>query len=160
MRSRWMRGTILIVAAVALVGCASSQKTFVYEPDDIDPDYWVAKVDRFVVIVDGSLTMTDRYQKEPKLDIERDLLYSMAQTIPDLDYEAGLRAFGGGKCLPQGKTALLTNIEDYSTGVFDAGAGRLTCANGKSPLYAALDAAGGDLSGESGKLAAIVVTDG
>jgi OOP family OmpA-OmpF porin len=160
MKSRLMRGAMLVVAAAALIGCASSQKSFVYEPDEIDPDYWVSKVDRFVVIADGSLTMTDRYQKEPKLEIERDLLYSMAKTIPGLDYEAGLRAFGGGKCLPQGKTALLTNVETYSTGGFDAGTGQLTCANGKSPLYAALDAAGGDFAGESGKLAAIVISDG
>ena len=160
MKSRMLRSAMLVIAAAALVGCASSQKTFVYEPDDLDPDYWVPKVDRFVVIVDGSLTMDDRYQKERKLEIERDLLYSMAQTIPDLDYEAGLRAFGGGKCLPEGKTALLTSMETYTTGDFDAGAGQLTCANGRSPLYAALDAAGGDFSGESGKLAAIVITDG
>jgi OOP family OmpA-OmpF porin len=160
MKSKTMRGAMLIVAAAALVGCASSQQTFVYEPDDLDPAYWVEKVDRFVVIVDSSMTMDHRYQKEQKLQIERDMLYSMAQTIPDLDYEAGLRSFGGGKCLPKGKTALLSDVETYSTGDFDAGAGQLGCANGRSPLYAALDAAGSDFAGESGKLAAIVISDG
>jgi len=151
---------MVVVAAAALIGCASSQKRFVYEPADIDPDYWVAKVDRFVVIADASLTMDERYQKERKLEIERDMLYSMAQTIPDVDYEAGLRAFGGGKCLPQGKTALLTDIAAYSEGDFDAATGQLICANGKSPLYAALDGAGSDFAGETGRLAAIVISDG
>ena len=59
----------------------------------------------------------------------------------------------------QSRAVLQEGLEAYSTGDFDAGAGQLGCANGRSPLYAALDAANGDFAGESGKLAAIVISE-
>jgi OOP family OmpA-OmpF porin len=160
MKSKWLRGAMVLVALTIVGGCASSKRSFVYEPHEFDPDYWVAKVDRFVVIVDASLTMSERYRKEPKIDIERDLLYSMAQSIPDLEYEAGLRSFGGGKCLPKGKTTLVKKVEEFSTGGFAATADDFSCPSGYSPLNLAIDAAAGDLMGGPGRTAVIAISDG
>jgi OOP family OmpA-OmpF porin len=150
---------MVFVAVVIVVGCASSKRQFVYEPHEFDSDYWVAKVDRFVVIVDSSLTMSDRYRKEAKIDIERDLVYSMAQTIPELEYDAALRSFGGGKCVG-GKTTLLEKIDTYSTGEFGAAADEFSCPSGDSPLNLALDAAALDVAGPSGRAAVIAISDG
>ncbi len=161
MKSRWIERVAVLAMVVFAVGCASSQQTFTYEPADIDPDYWLPKVDRFVVVVDGSGSMKHKYQREKKLEIERDLVLAMADSIPDLEYEAGLRAFGHGKCVPTGKTVLLEEVEAYLKGDFEAAGEKIQCAAGSSPMYAALDGVSGDLAGAAGgKVAAIVISDG
>ena len=56
---------VLIFAMVMLTqACASSQPTLSFEPGAIDTDKYVRKVDQFVVIADGSLSMTDRWQRQ------------------------------------------------------------------------------------------------
>lgn len=150
----------VVVLALAAVGCASSQQTFVYEPSDIDPDYWLPRVDRFVVVVDGSGSMRDRYQGEKKLEIERDLVLSMVETIPELSYDAALRVFGRNSCTPTGRTGLLEGVDTFLTGDFETAGGKIRCTGGSSPMHAALDGASGDLSGATGDLALIVISDG
>ena len=148
----------LLVLGVA--GCAStaSQK-LAFQPANMDASYWVPKVDRFVLVMDDSLSMSDSYKREPKVAIERDLASSLSQSIPELSYTAGVRSFGQGGCLPKGKTSLITGMARYSKTDFAQAIAKVTCPNGGSPLNKALDAVGEDLAGAK-KSAVIVITDG
>jgi len=153
--------TVLIFAMVILTqACASSKSTLSFEPGTIDTDKYVRKVDQFVVIADGSLSMTDRWQGQRKLGISEDFLISLVQTTPDLGYDGGLRTFGRGLCKSQGKTVSIIEIGEYLSSSFGDGIARYNCANGTSPLNLALDAAGADLFKRDARTAIVIVSDG
>ena len=153
--------TVLIFAMVILTqACASSQPTLSFEPGTIDTDKYVRKVDQFVVIADGSLSMADRWRRQQKIGISEDFLISLAQTTPDLGYAGGLRTFGRGLCKSQGKTVSIIEIGEYLSSSFSDGIARFDCANGTSPLNLALDAAGADLFKRDARTAIIIVSDG
>ena len=156
-----MMSALMIVAAVALLqGCASSNQSMTFEPGALDAEKFVPKVDQFVIIADGSLSMADRSNGERKLTIEEDLLSSLNQTIPSLSYEGGLRSFGRGLCKSKGKTVSIVEVADYLSSAFGDGVARVACANGNSPLDLALDAAGADLSNKTLPSAIVIVSDG
>ena len=156
-----MMSALMIVAAVALLqGCASSHQSMTFEPGSLDAEKFVPKVDQFVVITDGSLSMADRSNGERKLTIAEDLLSSLNQTIPSLSYEGGLRSFGRGLCKSKGKSVSIVEVADYLSSAFGDGVARVQCANGNSPLNLALDAAGTDLSNKKLPTAIVIVSDG
>jgi OOP family OmpA-OmpF porin len=145
---------------VALVACASTTPKFFFEAHEFDPDYWVPKVDRFVLIMDDSQSMSDKYRREIKLDMALALARSLNASIPELDYDAGLRSFGQGRCLPREPSTMLTGIERYATQGFADALDTIDCAGGYSPLHIALDAGLDDLAGADGQTAVIIVSDG
>ncbi len=156
-----MMSALMIVAAVALLqGCASSNQSMTFEPGSLDAEKFVPKVDQFVVIADGSLSMADRSNGERKLTIAEDLLSSLNQTIPSLGYEGGLRAFGRGLCKSKGKTVSIVEVADYLSSAYGDGVARYQCANGNSPLDLALTAAGTDLGDKKLPTAIVIVSDG
>ena len=158
------RGTSYIVLIFAMVmltqACASSRSKLSFEPGAIDTDAYVRKVDQFVVITDGSLSMTDRWQGQRKLGVAEDFLMSLNQTVPDLGYDGGLRTFGRGLCKSEGKTVSIIEVGEYLTSSFGDGVARFNCANGTSPLNLALDAAGADLFNRDSRTAIVIVSDG
>ena len=131
---------MIFVVAVLAQACASSHQTMTFEPGSIDTGKYVRKVDQFVIIADGSLSMADRSHGERKLGISENLLVSLNQTIPSLQYEAGLRTFGRGLCKSKGKTVSIIEFGNYIGSTFGDGVARYQCANGSSPLDLALDA--------------------
>ena len=152
-------GVVLVAVAAVLLaqGCAHHAMNF--DSGSIDPDYYVEKVDQFMIIADGSMTMADRSHRTQKMQIQTALLASMNRTVPDLAYEGGLRAFGKGACAPAGKTTLIRQVSDYGTTQYSGALDSFGCIGGTSPLNKAIDAAGGDL--DMGKRTAVVViTDG
>ena len=68
----------VLIFAVAMLtqACASSHHDLSFEPGSIDTDKFVRKVDQFVVIADGSLSMADRSHGQRKLGISEDFLAS------------------------------------------------------------------------------------
>ncbi len=158
---RGMSYIVLIFAMVMLTqACASSRSKLSFEPGAIDTDTYVRKVDQFVVIADGSLSMTDRWQGQRKLGVSEDFLISLNQTVPDLGYDGGLRTFGRGLCKSEGKTVSIIEVGEYLTSSFGDGVARFNCANGTSPLNLALDAAGADLYKRDSRTAIVIVSDG
>ncbi len=158
------RFTLSVVLLSALVilsqACASSHSELTFEPGAIDTGVYVRKVDQFVVIADGSLSMTDRTRGQRKLGISEDFLASLNQTIPDLGYDGGLRTFGRGLCKSQGKTVSIIEVGRYLGSSYGDGIARFSCANGTSPLNLALDATAGDLMNRSARTAIVIVSDG
>jgi OOP family OmpA-OmpF porin len=151
---------ILAVMAVALVACASAKPRFFFEAHEFDPDFWVPKVDRFVVVMDNSLSMYDKFQREVKLDLANNLAKSMNASIPELEYDAGIRTFGQGRCLPRDQTSMIYGVDRYSTADFLATIDTLQCAGGYSPLRLAFEANLEDLAGADGARAVIIFSDG
>jgi len=160
-----MRKTALYVVPVLAVvvlaqACATSNGGLSFEPGSIDAGRYVRKVDQFVVVADGSLSMADRTRGQRKLGISEDFLLSLNQTIPALAYEGGLRTFGRGLCKSQGKTVAIIESGAYLGSTYGDGIARYACANGTSPLNLALDAAGNDLSDHGVQSAIVIVSDG
>jgi OOP family OmpA-OmpF porin len=151
---------VALVAVVALVltqGCA--HQSMVFEPGAIDTDHYVKKVDQFIIIADGSTSMAYRAHSQQKLEIEKSMLASLNSTVPEFDWDGGLRVFGRGSCAASGKTVLIRDVVAYGTGEFGAAIDAIGCIGGRSPLGKAIAASGGDLTmGEP--TAVIVVSDG
>ncbi len=154
------RTTGLALAAVAALvltqACAHHPMNF--EPGEIDADYYVKKVDQFIVIADESMSMGDRSHHTQKIQIEEAFLTSLNETIPELDYAGGFRTFGKN-CQAKGKTVLVRDVSPYGTDEFESALDRFGCVGGLSPLGKAIAASGGDLT--MGKpTAVIIITDG
>jgi OOP family OmpA-OmpF porin len=161
MMKRVVLSVALVLGTMVLAqACASSSHNLTFEPGSINTERYVRKVDQFVVIADGSLSMNDRSRGQRKLGISEGFLVSLNQTIPDLDYTGGLRTFGRGLCQSEGKTVSIVDVTDYLASPFGDGITRYECPNGPSPLNLALDAAGGDLANTTAPTAIIVVSDG
>ncbi len=151
---------VIFAAAVLAQACASSKQTLTFEPGSIDTGKYVRKVDQFVIIADGSLSMADRSHGQRKLGISENLMASLNQTIPSLQYEAGLRTFGRGLCKSKGKTVSIIEFGNYIGSTFGDGVARYQCANGSSPLDLALDATGADMGNHGVPSAVVIVSDG
>ena len=153
---------VSIIAALALSqACASSLRQAVtFDPGSIDAERYVRKVDQFVVIADGSLSMTDPWHNQPKLGVSEGFLVSLNQTIPELGFEGALRTFGRGLCSDKGKTLEIVPLADYQRVAFGDGIAAYGCANGTSPLNLALDAVPSDLPDHTVPTAIIIVSDG
>ena len=147
---------VAIAALVLTQACAHHPMNF--EPGEIDSEYYVKKVDQFIVIADESMSMSDRSHRTQKIQIEEAFLASLNETIPELDYTGGFRTFGKS-CEGKGKTVLLRDVSEYGTNEFESVLDKFGCVGGLSPLGKAIAASGGDLA--MGKpTAVIVITDG
>ena len=152
---------VLIFAVVVLTqACASSHQAVTFDPGSIDADLYVRKVDQFVVIADGSLSMADRWHKQRKLGISEGLLVSLNQSIPELGFEGALRTFGRGLCSEKGKTLEIVPPEVYRTAAFGDGIANFQCAGGVSPLNLALDSSAIDFPDHARPTAIVIVSDG
>ena len=152
-------GVALFAAAAVLLTQGCAHQTMSFDPGAIDPAVYVEKVDQWMIIADGSMTMADRAHHQQKMGIQQSLLASMNETIPDLAYQGGFRTFGKGSCQGAGKTTLIREVADYDTAGFNGALDVFGCIGGTSPLNRAIEAAGGDLAmGE--RTAVVVITDG
>ena len=151
-------GLALVAMAALVLTQACAHHSMNFEPGEIDSEYYVKKVDQFIVIADESMSMADRSHRTQKVQIEESFLTSLNETIPELDYAGGFRTFGRN-CQAKGRTVLVRDVADYGTAEFENALDAFGCIGGTSPLGKAIAASGGDLS--MGKATAvIVVTDG
>ena len=61
------------------------------------------------------------YNGRPKIDLAKDIVAHMNQTIPPLDYRAGLVAFGSGSCLDDKDAKVLYGLTSYRRAELAAG---------------------------------------
>ncbi len=151
-------GLALVAVAALVLTQACAHHPMNFEPGEIDAEYYVKKVDQFIVIADESMSMSDRSHRTQKVQIEEAFLASLNETIPELDYVGGFRSFGKS-CQGKGKTVLIRDVSAYGTNEFESALENFGCVGGLSPLGKAIAASGGDLS--MGKpTAVIIITDG
>lgn len=148
----------LAVVAVA-AGCSMAPPQLQFDPGSIDAQRVVAKVDAVAIVVDGSLSMADPSRRQRKLDIATGVAGAIAATPPKGMLDGAVYSFGQGSCLPEGKTSGLYGFASYDPALARDAVGRIQCANGYSPLDAALRAVDGD-TGRVDRLAIMIVSDG
>lgn len=153
-----------IFAAVLLAGCASQpvkspvQMNF-YAPDlrsYVASGKYMEKPEAFEVVLDVSYSMEDTLNDKRKLDIAKDILLAMNESIAGLKYDAGLRVFGQQFWNSRPASMLVYGIEPYSSESFSQAVRMLNVSCGKSPLTLAVRDAGKDMQ-DMGKTAAIIV---
>jgi OOP family OmpA-OmpF porin len=162
MKKHLMVTVSALVLAVALVGCQTKPvgpaKTF--QPTAIDSQAYIKKVDTFVVVLDASQTMGDAYNGRPKIDLAKDIVAHMNQTIPPLDYKAGVVAFGSGACLDNNDTKMLYGMASYRRADLASGLDSLKCVGGISPMSEGIKQSDTNLkAGTFGQTALIIVSD-
>jgi OOP family OmpA-OmpF porin len=153
------------IVSMFLASCAGQQvKTMapVFQPYVFPTDQYVPKVDNFVVILDTSSSMADKYNGQAKAAIAKDFLTAMNQTLPELKYNGALRTFGHFAYLPDRSTMLIYGVTSYSTAGFGTALNGVKEPGGDSslPLAKAIAAAGEDLKSAQGPIALIIVSDG
>jgi outer membrane protein OmpA-like peptidoglycan-associated protein len=164
-----IRAIILAAAVVSLVGCATTTKPSGsgFNAKTISTASYGKKADTFVIIQDASSSMDEQHThdtryvahrdaKQSKLDLSKEALSNMNQTIPQLDFNSGLTSFnGGGAKVHYGLT------EHTRTGLDGAIAG-IAGASGPSPMDAGINTANSKLlSGLGlGQIAMFIVSDG
>ena len=154
---------LAILSFGLLAGCASSPS---YTPNSfqteaIDATAYEPKVDSFVVLLDVSSSMLDRYQDHLKFHIANDFVANFNQTVPPMDYEAGLLTFGksSGCSLGDGTADLVYGLTSYQGDDFASGLNSVERAGGTTPMDKGINATTEALSAESDAVAVILVSD-
>lgn len=156
-----IRAIVLTASVISLVGCATPAPSGGgFSAKQISTASYGKKADTFVIIQDASSSMNEEHMGmgHSKLDFSRDLLSNMNQTIPQLDFKAGLSGFGDGYDNGQ----VLYGITNYSRDGLGGAIAGLTNAGGPTPMGEGIDTANNKLlTGLGlGKIAVFIVSDG
>ncbi|MBW1958946.1 MAG: OmpA family protein [Deltaproteobacteria bacterium] len=161
MTKYYFNGLFVLMISALLFSCATGQVQTtqpLFSPDSLEADQYKPKVDNFMVILDKSSSMSYTYNGQKRLTIAKDFLNAMNQTLPDMKLNGAFRTFGtSGFGEP---TALIYGPTEYSRKGFQGALDAAQRAIGRSPLGAAITAAGGDLKKSEGQIAVIIVSDG
>jgi len=157
---------LFVLAAILsfglLAGCASTPYTpALFQAEAIDTAAYEPKVDSFVVLLDVSSSMMDEYQGITKFHLAKDLVDNLNQTVPPMDYKAGLVTFGksSGCCLGDGTADVIYGLAPYQGADFAKVLNSLNRAGGTTPMDKGINATTEALSAESGAVAVILVSD-
>ena len=157
----YFKGLFLLMISTLLFSCAAPQVQTTqsrFSPYALEGDQYEPKVDNFMVILDKSSSMSWKYNEQKRLTIAKDFLNAMNQTLPEMKFNGAFRTFGtSGFGEP---TALIYGPTEYSRKGFQGALDAAQRAIGRSPLGAAITAAGGDLKKSEGQIAVIIVSDG
>jgi OOP family OmpA-OmpF porin len=165
MKKHFFKGLFVGMISVLLISCAGQQVQTtapVFTPYMFQANQYVPKVDNFVVILDTSSTMADKYHGQSKATIAKNFLMAMNQTLPELKYDGSLRTFGHFAHLPDRSTMLVYGVTPYSTLEFGSALNGVKGPGGDTslPLAKAIAAVGGDLKSAQGPIAIVIVSDG
>jgi len=165
MKKYYMITIFIVMISALLIGCAGQQVQMTapsFTPYTFQADQYVAKVNNFVVILDTSSTMADKYHGQAKATIAKNFLTAMNRTLPELKYDGALRTFGHYAYLPDRSTMLVYGVTPYSTSGFGSALDGVKGPGGDSslPLAKAITAAGEDLKSAQGSIAIVIVSDG
>jgi OOP family OmpA-OmpF porin len=179
MKKIHLKALLLVVLTLFLFSCAKKQVKEVEEAIDpagqFEPVPFVKKdlspmvtgcemgrkVDTLYVIMDASNSMNKSY-KGKNIPYTKELLSRMGQTIPaEIDPYIVFRTFGHNPEVSNLNTKVWTEPETvFMYDDFETAIGNITAAGGRSPLYAAIDAATADMQATGDYYALIVFTDG
>jgi len=165
MAKRYFKVLFILMIGTLLISCGGEKviKTAPsFEPYQFDASQYVPKVDNFVVILDTSSSMGDKYGQKEKAKIAKEFLTAMNQTLPELDYNGALVTFGHDAHLPDKSAMVVYGPTKYSTSGFESALNTTKGPSGSSslPLAKAINASGEDLKSTQGSTAVILVSDG
>jgi OOP family OmpA-OmpF porin len=165
MARNYLKILSILLMSTLLISCGAKkvQKAAPsFEPYKFNTNQYVSKVDNFVVILDTSSSMANKYNQKKKANIAKDFLSALNQTLPELKYNGALRIFGNNDYVPDTSTLLVYGPTKYSSAEFGAALNAVKEPSGNSslPLTKAISAAAGDLKSAQGSIAVIIVSDG
>ena len=165
MKKYYLTPLFIVMISTLLISCGGKKvmKTAPsFEPYKFDASQYEPKVDNFVVILDTSSSMADKYAKKEKAKIAKELLTAMNQTLPELNYNSALITFGHDAHLPDKSAMVVYGPTKYSTSGFESALNTTKGPSGSSslPLAKAIKASGVDLKSTQGPIAVILVSDG
>ena len=157
-------GIFCVAALMAFfAGCAAAPTPAPFDALDLYPmietGQLAPKVDNFMVILDGSNSMTDAYKGQKKFNLAWNLAYRLNETIPEIPLVGTLRTFGTTPCPFREYTELLYGVAAYTPEGFEGGLKSIKAPGGVSPLYLSLNAAAEDLGATQGPIALIIFSD-
>lgn len=152
---------VVIVTSGFLFACSGNPpySPSPYDPVQLNPSAYVPKVASFVVILDASASMAHRSGGLVKYDVAMATASRMNQTIPPLDYQAGLAAFSSGTCLDGASTQMLYGMAPYQRAGFASALDAVACAGGTTPLVSAVALGTQSLNTALGDAAVIIISD-
>ena len=155
---------LLATSLLSLLSACASSPAYTpqaVQPQPIDMTAFAPKVESFVVVLDISSSMGEDYQDRAKVQTAQDLVASFNATVPDANFKSGLVTFGNGtgRCFGPGAAAGAYGLTEHDAGAFAAALGSIECAGGTTPLSEGIDTTAQMLSGETGPVAVIVVSD-
>jgi len=165
MRRSFFMAFLLIAVGAFFVGCATAPQPLApFQAYDLNPkvksgDY-TQSVDNFIVVFDGSTSMSDKCQGHKKLDLAREVVNRMNQTIPAIKLNGALRTFGQGSCIPGDPTSVIYGPAPYVSADMAKAIAKITCTGGNTPLGQAMEASAAELKAMQGPTAMIIFSDG
>ena len=162
MVKRLWKNLFTVVSVGLLVSCASMQP----EPKKMEPAFvpqqiqgtcYEQKTDNFLVLLDASGSMGEKYKGQTKFATAEQIVSRMNQTIPGgMSLKAAVRTFGAGF---SSDTKSTFGPGAYSKEGLEASLGKVSYG-GFTPIGHAVNASGVDKASLSGTSAVILVSDG
>ena len=121
----------------------------------------VKKVDNLLVVLDASSTMADKTKKgwsnkQRKFPVAKELILCMNTTIPDIEMNSGLRAFGPY----YSEKGLIYGMTNYTKAGLNNTVYSINSTGGMTPIANSIHHARMDLEETTGKVAVILFSDG
>lgn len=163
MKKHCLKRLFVGVISILLISCAGQQVQTaapVFTPYMFQANQYLPKVDNFVVILDASSSMSNRYLGFSKFEIAKDFLNAMNQTLPDLKLNGALRTFGYSSGGSKKSPPPFYEPTKYSSTGFDMALKAVGKPGGISPLATTMNTASNDLKSTKGQIAVIIVSDG
>jgi OOP family OmpA-OmpF porin len=167
MFKRYFINFMMALSLVALAACSSTPYAPVAaQADPIDVTAYERKVDTFIVLLDASGSMNTDDEGRPRIYSAQDWAASFNNTVPAMDFKAGIVTFGKGatgSCIGYGIASTLYGPTSYNTADFAKALGSIECAASTTPIAEAVVSTTGLLTEEEGKeaglIAVIIVSD-
>lgn len=166
MKQRRIGYVLLVTAAIVMMaGCATTRQQAPFDPIDLNPELssgaLVPRVGGFLVVLDTSASMAQRYRGMSKIHHAVNFLDQMNRTMPDLNVTAGMRVFGLGDSPFKVYSKRVYGMTRYDKAALGSVITAIDAAGGNSPMDVAVQHAADDLAQiPSGRIAAILVSDG
>ncbi|MEK6729642.1 MAG: OmpA family protein [Planctomycetota bacterium] len=176
MRKIHLLASLLTASTIILTGCAQLQSfkkplppLETFAPLDLNAESqtveYVAKIESFVVVLDASASMDEKYQGAvnkgyPKFNVAKDIISRMNNTIPDVELKSSLVTFGHGFFSPQKRTSVVYELMPHSKALLDNSLARTVAAQGSSPAGDGIEKTWSLLLTSGGQNAVIIVSDG
>jgi OOP family OmpA-OmpF porin len=151
---------LMMMGLLAACATAPPMTTEPFQAVQLDSSAFVSSVDTFVILMDASSSMAEKYQDMYKISLAKKVVSGINATLPPIDAKAALVVFGSGECLNKQHAMALFGPAPYNQSEMAAGLDSLKCVGGTSPMYDGTELAGQKLQESLGKTALVVVSDG
>jgi len=127
----------------------------------VNTDDFEKNVDSFAVLLDTSGSMNDETQGKTKIQQAEDVVASFNSAVPPLDFDATMVTFGKGvhACTGYGTVSNIYGPTTYNAAAFGAALSSIKCVASTTPITDAVTTTSGLLAEDTGRIAAIIVSD-